>query len=205
MNTAKKKVPVNNEESYRPQKAMPEIIKMVSNEKDNHTPIGTIKPFEDILQIYYMPESRVIGKEVIVPQNENVVPDFWGKVIVSGDLDVIKGLPSIIEGATCGWTCDWVEETKSFSYLVSAICPKDTPVPVGFVYRDVPETLVAKGLFGEDIHKTCERMAKLGYFTDYERAGCGWNTELYLSQEDKSPDEEGFGWRWLVPCIFRRP
>ena len=97
-----------------------------------------------------------------------------------------------------GWTCEYDPATDTFVYMVCAITPAGTEVPEGFTFRDWPETLCAKGLFGEDVGQTYERIKPLGYEANWE--SCPWNAELYLNAEMENPPKQcETPWHWLVP------
>lgn len=92
-----------------------------------------IKAFEDKFEVYHLPKSCVIGKEVCNGGSiGNTASDLWNDVFASGSIEVRMTLPHILNHSTYGWTCDYDAETD--------IAPADTPVPDGFVYRDIPET-----------------------------------------------------------------
>ena len=163
-----------------------------------------IKAFDDTLGIYHLPKVRVIGKEV---RNGgtigNTAPALWGEVFSSGAADILRALPQILDGSMYGWTCDYDPQTDTFIYMVCTLTPADTPVPDGFTYRDIPETLCAKGLYGEDMGKTLERIGDMGYETNWEPYG--WNAELYLDAEEEHPPKQAdTPWHWMVPIRVKK-
>lgn len=158
-----------------------------------------IKAFEDEFEVFELPASRLIGLEA---RNGgalgNTAPALWGQAFESGAMDALKALPQVLEGGTYGWTCEYDPSTDTFVYIVCVLTPAGTPVPEGFIYRDVSATLVAKGLYGESVAQTVERANVLGYGTNWE--ACGWNAELYLqAEEDAPPKQVDTPWHWLVP------
>ena len=158
-----------------------------------------IKAFEDKFEVYHLPKSRVIGKEVRNGGSiGNTAPDLWNDVFSSGSIDVLMTLPHILNHSTYGWTCDYDAETDTFIYIVCVLTPADTPVPDGFVYRDIPETLCAKGIYGESMSETLDRINANGYTTNWEPYG--WNAELYIQAEEENPPKQvDTPWHWIVP------
>src|SRR5690554_2665002 len=160
--------------------------------------ISEIKPFEEEFESLVMPQSRIIGKEARCGgELGNTAPALAEKTINSPDWITLKNLPHVME-YSCGWTGDYDAKTDTFSYIVGFITPADTPVPDGFVYRDIAETLCAKGLFGENIDKTVERAKDAGFVTNWE--SCPWNAEFYIEEEEKNPPKKNCeSYHWLVP------
>lgn len=160
--------------------------------------ISEIKAFEEEFEILFIPKSRIIGKEARCGGAlGNTAPALAERTINSIDWVTLKKLPHVMDYG-CGWTCDYDASTDTFSYIVGFITPADTPVPEGFVYRDVAQTLCAKGLFGEDVNKTVERATEAGYITNWQSSP--WNTEFYIDEEEQSPPKEDcIPCHWLVP------
>ena len=158
-----------------------------------------ITAFDDTFGIFHLPQARVIGKEVRNGGSiGNTAPALWNAVFSSGDAEILRTLPHILKDSLYGWTCDYDPQTDTFNYMVCALTPADTPMPAGFVYRDIPETLCAKGLYGEDMGKTLEHIRDTGYETNWEPYG--WNAELYLDAEEENlPKQINTLWHWLVP------
>lgn len=162
-----------------------------------------VKAFDDTFQIYHLPKARVIGKEV---RNGgtigNTAPALWDEVFSSGTADILRTLPHILKDSLYGWTCDYDPQTDTFIYMVCALTPADTPVPDGFTYRDIPETLCAKGLYGEDMGKTLERINDSGCEPNWEPYG--WNAELYLdAEEERPPMQVDTPWHWVIPVRMK--
>jgi predicted transcriptional regulator YdeE len=169
--------------------------------------IAEAKAAQKELEIFKMPACRVIGKEASLPlHGEDPMPahPLWEACMKSGDWKMLMALPQVIkEKDSClGWTCDYVAATDTFSYLVSALTPAGTPVPEGCQFRDVPETLVAVGAWGDEIGDIAGRLKDMGLEAAWGVAGCGWNAELYFFTEQENPPPNGnkVGCRWMVPC-----
>ena len=159
-----------------------------------------ITAFDDTFGIFHLPQARVIGKEVRNGGSiGNTAPTLWNAVFSSGDAEILRTLPHILKDSLYGWTCDYDPQTDTFIYMVCALTPADTPIPAGFVYRDIPETLCAKGLYGEDMWKTLEHIRDTSYETNWEPYG--WNAELYLdAEEERPPRHVDMPWHWIVPA-----
>ena len=160
---------------------------------------GEIKAFEDNVEIFRLPKARVIGKEIRNGGSiGNTAPALWNEVYASGQMEVLMRLPHILNNSTYGWTCDYDAETDTFIYIVCVLTPADTPVPEGFIFRDIPETLCAKGLYGESMAETIGRIHENGYTTNWEPYG--WNAELYIQEEEENPPKPvDTPWHWIVP------
>jgi len=163
-------------------------------------PVSNIRPFEEQVEICCLPASRIIGMETRSGgMLGNTAPALWDSIFKSGADQTLRSLPSLIPESLLGWTCEYDPANDTFVYMVCALTPAGTPVPDGFTYRDWPGTLCAKGLFGEDVGKTMERMKALGYSANWEV--CPWNAELYLDAEMEDPLKTcETPWRWLVPA-----
>lgn len=158
-----------------------------------------IKAFEDKFELYHLPESRIIGKAI---RNGgklgNTAPALWDETFQSGAYDTLKSMPHVLKDSLYGWTCEYDAESDTFVYIVCAVVPANTPVPDGFMYRDIPETICAKGIYGESVQETIERANELGYEPNWEPYG--WNAELYLqAEEDNPPKQVDMPWHWIVP------
>ena len=161
--------------------------------------ISAIRPFDDHLEIYHLPASRIIGVEARSGGKlGNTAPALWDSVFKGGKDIIMRSLPALIPESLLGWTCEYDPETDTFVYMVCGITPAGTEVPEGFTFRDWPETRCAKGLFGEDVGQTYERIKPLGYEANWE--SCPWNAELYLNAEMENPPKQcETPWHWLVP------
>jgi len=116
--------------------------------------INEIVPFVEEQEIFVMPQVRIIGKECRQKHNAdyNPFPAFWDELLKNGFPSELEKLPRAILKAMLGWTGNSDEE--AFSYIASIICPVDTPVQKGYVYRDLPASYVAKGEYCDDISKS---------------------------------------------------
>jgi len=162
-------------------------------------PIELIRPNATEVAVYSMPDVRVIGKAVVCKRNGGSVGWLWQECAESGLIDSLCRLPRVIPGSMVGWTGNADNEAGTFVYLLGVMTPAGTPVPEGGDHRDLPASLVAKGLYGKGLAHTVGEMATLGYRPRY--SALGWNSELYLEGEELGVGEEVDGdWSWLVPC-----
>ena len=170
--------------------------------------ISEIKPFVEEQEIFIMPEIRIVGIEVRFkyrgePEGENTIPTLWEKFFVEGFAAGLDKLPKIIPNAWLGWMGDCPDgESDWCSYIVSGAYPSGTPVPDGYVYRDLYASCVAKGKYGDDLHEVVSKFKPKGFITNYHPIS-GWNAELYFDAEKENPPKKDCFpfWRWLVPCV----
>ena len=197
-------------ESYTP-KEVPEIVRLAEQVRPPAID-GMPTPYSEEFRIFHLPASRAIGiEESIKLHGAGRLPaqPLWVGLTDSEIWQTLRSLPQLIPGTSLGWTCDYVAETDSFSYIACVLCPVGTPVPEGCQFRDIPPTEVAAGLWGDTMSKVVKRMKKQGYVTNWDAEGCGWNTELYFdeyhSNPPPSPKPNKEGCRWLVPCKKEEP
>lgn len=156
--------------------------------------INELKANVNEVEICEMPEVKIIGKEIRCGGVlGNRAPELWNMCIKDGSLDAIKNLPSIITDVLLGWSGNYTDEDKSFSYIVGVLTSTDTPVPEGFAWRILPATSVAKGIY--DTGYAMEAVYKeMGYTQNYELRG--WNSEIYFYKDDPEPFQK---WTQLTP------
>ena len=73
--------------------------------------ISELEPFQKTFEIFLLPPSIVIGKEISVPCHgkKPISPHtFWKNTIPTEDWKIAKSLPHVIKNTSCGWTCDYV-------------------------------------------------------------------------------------------------
>ncbi len=136
-----------------------------------------LTPIEKEIQVFQMPEIKLIGKEIRGGGflGDAVAPTLWNRCIADGSLEVLRSLPSYIPGALVGWSGNYTDEDKTYSYIVGVFTTLDTPVPDGYTFRILPPTLVGKGRPGEG-YAFLGELDRQGYATNYELRG--WNVEL---------------------------
>ncbi|HBL84370.1 MAG: hypothetical protein A2Y17_04920 [Clostridiales bacterium GWF2_38_85] len=180
-------------ESYHPK--TPEIVNMMKKASEIK-----IKSIEDMranvneVEILKMPQMKLIGRETRLGGRGGFLKgkdkEIWETILEDGSFDTIQKLPYIIPKSFMAWTGNYTNEDGTFAYIIGKFVPMDTPVPRGFTARLLPETLVAKGIYGQgysmiDIYKNW------GYTQNYDLFG--WNAELIF---DDDPDEHD----WLNFC-----
>jgi predicted transcriptional regulator YdeE len=156
--------------------------------------INELKANVNEVEICEMPEVKLIGKEIRCGGVlGNRAPELWDICIKEGSLEVIKNLTSIIPSTLLGWSGNYTDEDKSFSYIIGVFTSIDTPVPEGFAWRMLPATFVAKGIYGTG-YAMVEAYTKMGYTQNYELLG--WNSEIYFYKDDPEPFRK---WSQLTP------
>lgn len=88
-------------------------------------------------------KARLIGKEVIhslSPNEQNPVPTLWDKMFEDGSFEFLKKLSDSKNNQdVVGWMGDYNPETKEFIYIAGVLAKSNTPVPEGYVYRDISD------------------------------------------------------------------
>jgi predicted transcriptional regulator YdeE len=130
-------------------------------------------------------EVRVIGKSVIqkldAGMDDSTITDLWKSMDNDGSLAFLSGLPKRLtqNPDTVGWMGDFKPGDGEFTYLAGILAKPNTPVPSGYVYRDIPNCTMAIGWIqetaddkGGDIHANAsEHMAKAKKENGYEFDG----------------------------------
>lgn len=137
------------------------------------------------VEICEMPKVRVIGKLVkcFGPDRNKLPALLWDKCVNNGIIEILSKLPNEIPNTLLGWTGDYNSEDESYSYIVGVMTPADTPVSSMFEFRDLPSSLVAKGIYDTGF-AMIDEYTRMGYIQNYEI--CGWNGELYF-KDDPNP------------------
>ncbi len=151
--------------------------------------------------IYQLPPSRVIGKAFVHLPGEEGHRQFVKALFELLDSDTwkktIKTLPMLVPNTGWGFTCEYVAETDSFTYLQSVLTPEGTPVPDGLDCRDVPSTLVwasPRGgpRFADAIR---DRPELSGYVENFDAPSFPWQAEVHFDDEaEKYPGDRWEHW-----------
>jgi len=144
------------------------------------------------VEIFEMPKMKLIGRETRCGGPDflrNKANELWEIILEDGSFEIIKNLPSIIPGAMVAWTGNYTDEDGTFSYIIGKFVPFDTPVPKGFTGRILPETLVAKGIYGQE-YSMIEVYKSWGYTQNYELFG--WNAEVVFENDPDQHDWRHF-------------
>lgn len=159
-------------------------------------------------QINELPQMRIIGKAIYPnPKMEgNAIPAFWGQCFKEGTFDILDRMNEYhIDSSYVGWMGDWNND-GSFTYLCGMLMKPDTPVPGGFVYRDVPASTTAVGwIQGPEkdtypvAHELTQKaLQEQGYVTDED---VPWCMELYNCPRFTQPMENGdIILDYYIPC-----
>lgn len=157
---------------------------------------------EDAFEILAMPDVRVIGTAHRCTFNPDETP--WQAIWAAygAARDAIDALPRVFENGMICWLGDAPIGGGHYTYMPAVICPAGTPVPEGLDFRDLPATLVAKGMYGDDLDAVVRKLTALGYrrrYTDIS-TDLGWDAELYAAQGlHLSATDDPL--RWMVPCV----
>ena len=144
------------------------------------------------------PKSRVIGKSVVMKEpadiEDRTIEDLWERVRQDGSLDFLFNLPHKFsrDRDSVGWMGDFHPGDKVYTYLAGVLFEQDTPVPEGFVYRDIAECEIAhawiqetEGSEGGDVHTNAsEHINKAKTEDGYQFDGSNGFFEMeYYSEE----------------------
>ena len=167
-------------ESYSPKK--PEIAGMMKEAQHSQYEFPPISSFTGEDGIYEMPPARFIGvRHNHMPGTEgrNQLGDFIGSLLQSETWNnTIKNLPNIINAETADFTCEYMPETDSFSFIMGVFAPLGTPVPNGLDFREVAPTLVwisQKDVCG---HTGKSKEIPNGYEINFDAPGYPWQAFL---------------------------
>ena len=161
------------------------------------------------LQINELSKMRIIGKIVRpnLDMEDNPIPALWGQCFNDGTFSILDELTEHhIDSSYVGWMSDWNNDDGRFTYLCGMLMKPETPVPEGFVYRDIAASTVAigwiQGLEKETYpvaHEfTQKAMDEHGYKEDEDAL---WCMELYNCPRFTKPMENGdIILDYYIPC-----
>ena len=135
------------------------------------------------MEFIQIPDVRIIGREVTHEGKKNPIPALWKQLEKDGTIDRLKKLPLAISGCCMGWMGDAKE--NAFTYIAGVIAVKDTPVPEGMQYRDLPACDIANGYLDrpQGAHNlVVKEITANGFKPDYS---FGWSAEVYYEKEDE--------------------
>jgi hypothetical protein len=173
--------------------------------------INEIVPNLNKVVVFEMPSVLIIGK---AKRNTALIDQvsmekFWAKCEEDKVFDTLKNLPKIIPNHILGWTGDCPDDEKnnpdhSFTYMISAMFPLDTPIPDNLDYRVLHKNIVGKGLYGMEMKDAINEFNKMGYEPNWDDNN-GWNSELYLDgEEERAIKNNGPVWSWLIPLKVKK-
>ncbi len=156
----------------------------------------TIEPF---------PKTRVIGKSVAVKIDialeDRTIETLWESMAQDGSLDFLISLPgrTTQNPDTVGWMGDWQPGDPTYTYLAGVLVAPDTPVPGGFVCRDIAACTMAVGWLqgtegdeGGNIHADAsEHINKAMQANGYEYDGSNglFEMEYYSHERFRIPEQ----------------
>lgn len=100
-------------------------------------------------EVKKFPAIRVIGKEVRIslkPEDKRAV-NLWSSMWQDGSMELLQNIPGrfVEERDTVGWMGDYDELSKTCNYIAGVLTNEGTPVPTGYVSKDLPECLMGLG------------------------------------------------------------
>ena len=113
-------------------------------------------------KIVEKPEFKIIGKQIRV-RNDNgdnfrLIPEFWGKCINDGTMDVLHNLPNIIDRKVCMGMCADCDGSNTFSYIICVQVENFDTLPEGMTAKTIPAAkyavFTAKGTIPQAIQDT---------------------------------------------------
>ncbi len=155
-------------------------------------------------EIRAFPATRVIGKQVICgvgEDAENPGPALWESMMRDGSLEYLENLPqrATPDPDTVGWMGGYNPETNTFVYIAGILAKPDTPVPSGYVCRDIPACEMAIASIrgagaGHDVYDgahdhTAKAMQERGY--EYDPTAGGFELEYHSHTRFVIPSERG--------------
>lgn len=160
-------------------------------------------------QIRPLPALRVIGKAVYpkMDMKENPIPAFWDQCFADGTFKTLTDLPAEhIDKDYVGFMCEW-DGKVTFTYICGMLLAAGTPVPDGFIYKDIPASTVAVGWIQgpeKDNYQaahamTQQELEKRGYQCDN---AAGWCMEYYNCPRftQKQPNGDVI-LDYYIPCL----
>jgi predicted transcriptional regulator YdeE len=161
------------------------------------------------LEIKQLPDLRIIGKIVRpnLDMNENPIPAFWQQCFSDGTFTTLEGLAEYhLDSSYVGWMSDWTVGEGKFTYLCGMLMLSETPVPEGFVFRDVLTSTIAVGwiqgpekeIYPVAHELTQKALEEQGYIVDNNAI---WCMELYACPRFTKPMDNGdVILDYYIPC-----
>jgi predicted transcriptional regulator YdeE len=153
------------------------------------------------------PKTRVIGKSVAVKIDieleDRTIETLWESMMQDGSLNLLTSLPerTTQDPDTVGWMGDWHPGDAVYTYLAGVLVAPGTPVPDGYVYRDIDACEIAvawlqatEGDEGGNIHADAsshinKAMQEHGY--EYDGANGLFEMEYYSHERFRIPEQRG--------------
>ena len=153
------------------------------------------------------PSPCVIGKSVQqkaeTTLDDPTIPDLWTSMANDGSLNILQAIPNRLtpNPDTVGWMGDWQPGAETYTYLAGVLVQPNTPVPDGFVSRDIESCDMAIGWIqgtdgdeGGDIHAQASAhltgaMNEHGY--EYDSSHGLFEMEYYSHERFRLAEQRG--------------
>ncbi len=149
-------------------------------------------------QVKQLPQLWVVGKalKVDMTMQQNPIPDFWGQCFKEGVFDVLENISDYhLDNSYVGWMGDWQNGDSKFTYLCGMLMKVNTPLPEGFIYREIAKCKVAiswiQGLEAEVYAQALELSEKELEANGYQAKCFDWCMELYNCPRFTQKNEDG--------------
>ncbi len=101
-------------------------------------------------EVKRVPAVRLIGKMVRMssnPQGENEATKLWSSMWRDGSMEFLGNILERFteERDTVGWMGEYDPIENTYAYIAGVLTKVSTPVPAGYVSRDLPECLMSVG------------------------------------------------------------
>ncbi|MGG5373254.1 hypothetical protein [Enterococcus sp. AZ196] len=136
-------------------------------------------------EIISIPESLMVGIEVVNGGKQNPVPVLWKKLLENNTLDTMSQNDTILD-MYVGWMGDYNPQNGTFKYLAGYIMPLGYDIPKGFSYRQISTSNIGiaeieisnsnRNVFSQLHDMTVAGIHQQGYEPDYT---FGWSAEAY--------------------------
>ena len=101
-------------------------------------------------EVKRFPAVRLIGKMVqmsLNPEGYKEAANLWSSMWRDGSMEFLKNLPERFteEKDTVGWMGEFDHSANTCVYIAGILTKAGTPVPAGYICRDLPECLMSIG------------------------------------------------------------
>lgn len=159
------------------------------------------------LEVIDFKAVRMIGRKINIKLGKNA-KKHWQKYLTDGSNDFLQQLDKVSPDGDCiGWMGDYDPETKIFTEMPGVFVKKDSQVPEGYDYVDIPDCKMAiLWIEGEEANLEkgahnllLKHLAKTDYVPDYS---LGFSMEYYTSIGSVKMDENNsiYKFGYYLPC-----
>ncbi len=143
-------------------------------------------------EVKRFPAVRLIGKKVKIslnPEGDKEAVKLWSSMWQDGSMDFLGNIPERLteEKDTVGWIGDYDYQSSTCIYIAGVLTKAGTPVPTGYVSRDLPECLMSVGwiqgreeasdLYAGAHEQVIQAMKEYGY--EYDNSTGGYEMQYY--------------------------